>query len=437
MQTTHAAFKTLCAGFSKLSRGERLARLHAADLLTEADLTLLTQSVDTAIVDINDRFVENVIGCFPMPLGVATNFTIDGRDYIIPMVVEETSIIAAASRTARWVRTAGKLYTEIQGDCIIGQIQVTSIRDFSLFKAILDTHKTTLIEATNHTAVPNLVKRKGGVKDLVIRKLYSKAGVTTAVVHVLLDPCESMGANAVTQACEYLKTPIQRLTGATPKMAIVSNLTDTKLTRATVVLDDIDATLADNIEEASRFAEIDPYRAATHNKGVLNGIDPILIATGNDWRAVEANIHAYAARSGQYSAITQWRREGRRLVGHFEAPITVGIVGGVTTLHPMAQFCLRLLNVGSANQLSRITAAVGLVQNLGALYALTGKGIIQGHMKLHINNLILAADAKPHEEAPLRSTLEALLKKQNKLSLSDAQICLQKIRDKKITHEFV
>jgi hydroxymethylglutaryl-CoA reductase len=206
-----------------------------------------------------------------------------------------------------------------------------------------------------------------------------------------------MGANIINQVCEYLKGPVEEVTGEKVGICILSNLVDSRLTRARVEMNGLDEEMMERIEEASLFAQKDPYRAATNNKGVLNGIDPILIATGNDWRAVEAGVHAYATQDGSYRSITRWKRDGKRLVGIFEAPVVLGVVGGVTTLHPTAKICLRMLRVKSAEELSRVCASVGLVQNLGALRALTTVGIIEGHMKLHIKNLTLGAGAEERE----------------------------------------
>ena len=424
-------FEQLCTGFSKLERHERLTRLHSMGLLSEADIQLLTQSTDKHLTATVDKFIENVIGCFPMPLGVATNFKIDGKDYVIPMVVEESSVVAAASRAARWVREKGRLSTQRHGNTIIGQIHITGVNNNKLFSRIITAHKKKLIESVNTNVLPNLLKRGGGVKDIIIRDIHPNSLSTERVVHVLLDSCDAMGANAVTQACEYLKKPIKQLTGTTPKIAVVSNLTDTQLTCATIVLNDIDPALAESIEEASTFADNDPYRAATHNKGVLNGIDAVLIATGNDWRAVDAGIHAYAARHGHYQPIARWRRKKKTLVGTLEAPIIVGTVGGVTSLHPFARLCLNMLGNPNAKSLSRLLGAVGLVQNLAALHALTTGGITQGHMKLHINNLLLWSGAKQHEETALRRALETLLATKNKISLTDAKTQLHAIRNNK------
>jgi hydroxymethylglutaryl-CoA reductase len=425
---TKKDFEALFKGFSKLSREERFARLVALGALAPEDVNYLNQSIDPTVTALAENFVENVIGCFPLPLGVATNFHIDDRDYIIPMAVEETSIIAAASRTARWIRENGYISTEIVGSTIIGQIQIAKIKNFAAFKAIIELHQQALIDKANQEVVPNLVARGGGVKNISVRHLLRDDGAVMAIVHVMLNPCDAMGANVVTQVCEYLRNPIQELTGETVSMCILSNLNDSKLTRAKVVLRNIDPAQGEAIMEASLFAEADPYRAATHNKGVLNGIDPILIATGNDWRAVEAGIHAYAARSGHYQSVTSWRMHGADLVGQFEAPVSVGIVGGVTRLHPTAQLSLRILNITSADELSRVIAAVGLVQNLGAIRALTGEGIVKGHMKLHINNLLLAAGATQEEQIIIKKQLEEHLNVHAKITLSDATALLAKLR---------
>ncbi len=423
----------LFKGFSKLTREERFARLMALGALTSADVQYLNQSTDPAITNLAEHLVENVIGCFPLPLGIATNFCIDGRDYIIPMAVEETSIIAAASRTARWIREQGAITTEIRGSTIIGQIQIAHVKNYAAFKKIIELNKAALIDSANKTVIPNLVTRGGGVKAINVRQLLRADGDTMAIVHVLLNPCDAMGANVITQICEFLKQPIQKLTGETVTMCILSNLNDSKLIRAKIVLHNIEPAQGQAIVEASLFAEYDPYRAATHNKGVLNGIDPIVIATGNDWRAVEAGIHAYAARTGQYSAIATWRMENNDLIGHFEAPICVGIVGGVTRLHPTAQLSLRLLNVNSADELARVIAAVGLAQNLGALRALTNEGIIKGHMKLHINNLMLATDATQEEQIIIKQQLENHLNEHARVTLSDAKALLEKLRIEQVS----
>jgi hydroxymethylglutaryl-CoA reductase len=237
-----------------------------------------------------------------------------------------------------------------------------------------------------------------------------------------------MGANIVNQVLEYLKNPIEQLSGESVSICILSNLNDQKLTTATITIRDVEASLGERLQEASLFAEIDPYRAATHNKGIMNGIDPVLIATGNDWRAVEAAVHAFAARDGQYRAISQWHYKEGVLTGTLTAPIIVGTVGGVTSLHPTSSLCLKMLNIKSANELSRIIAAVGLVQNLGAIKALCTDGIIQGHMKLHLDNLLLVAGAKQHEMPILKKRLQDHLLINKRVSLTDATTFLSQIR---------
>lgn len=419
----------LFQGFSKLTREERFKRLEQMGALTSEDAKLLKNGdMDFGLAE---KFIENVIGYFQIPLGVATNFVIDGVSRVIPMAVEETSIVAAASKTAKWIHQHGSIRTEMIGQEIIGQIQLATVKDFAQFSQIIETNAENLITSANAEVAHGLVARGGGVTSIKVRRLDREDGKTMAVVHVMCNPCDAMGANIMNQVCEFLKTPIQELTGEKVTMCILSNLVDTKLTRATVRIQGIDLDLMKRIEEASIFAQLDPYRAATNNKGVLNGIDPILIATGNDWRAVEAGVHAYAARSGRYSSITKWKVEGHELVGVFEAPLVVGVVGGVTKLHPTAKMSLKMLGVESAEELSRICASVGLVQNLGALRALTTVGIIEGHMKLHIRNLTLGAGAEEKEIPIIQKKLEEILSLTKRISLSHAIEALKELRSQR------
>jgi hydroxymethylglutaryl-CoA reductase len=424
----------LFQGFSKLCREDRYHKLVKAGALTKEEVDYLEKG-GLRDLALGEKFIENVIGYFQLPLGIATNFRIDGRDVLIPLAVEETSIVAAASKTAKWVRDAGFIQTRVDGHEIIGQIQIAKVKDENKFKEKILAKAPDFIHLANQEVAFGLVKRGGGVTDLKVRILDRPDGLKMAVVHVLANPCDAMGANIINQVCEFLKLPIEDLTGEKVTMCILSNLVDTKVTKAEVILERVEAELAEKIEEASIFAEIDPYRAATNNKGVLNGIDPVLIATGNDWRAVEAGIHSYAARSGKYSSITQWRREGGRLIGRFEAPLIVGTVGGVTNLHPTAKMCLKMLGVQSANELSRVIASVGLVQNLGALRALTTVGIIEGHMKLHIKNLTLGAGADEKEVPYVQKRLEEILALRKRISLSNAIDILRELRHQDATSE--
>ena len=420
-------------GFSKLSYEERLNILKKSNFLTADDIQFL-KAGGIQSIELGEKFIENTLGYFQLPLGVATHFTIDSKNYLIPMAVEETSIIAAASKTAKWVNQFGQIKTEVIGSDIIGQIQFAKIKSPLDFKDKILKAKNQLIEMANKEVAFGLVQRGGGVTDIKVRlidreeNLQNEMTEFMGVVHVLMNPCDAMGANIINQVCEFLKAPLQELTTEEVTMCILSNLVDTKITRAKITLKGIDPDLAYKIAEASKFAELDPYRAATNNKGVLNGMDPIVIATGNDWRAVEAGVHAYATRSGQYRSITRWTAENDELVGVLEAPIVVGIVGGVTTLHPMAKMSMRMLNVVSANELSKVIAAVGLVQNLGALKALTTVGIIEGHMKLHIKNLSLGAGATEIEMPFVVSKLEEILTLRKRITLSNAIEVLNELR---------
>lgn len=415
-------------GFSKLSREQRFERLQAMGALSAEDIQYLKNG-GVKSTELAENLIENVIGYFQLPLGVATNFNIDGTDYLIPMAVEETSIIAALSKTAKWIRESGSITTEVIGENIIGQIQVANVNDFDDFKQSVLRNKDYLIQLANNHVAKSMAKRGGGLNDIQVRKLTHPDGQHMAVVHILLNPCDAMGANLITQICEYLKTPIEDLTSETVTMCILSNLSDTKLTRARIVIHDVDAETGQGIENASRFAECDPYRASTHNKGILNGMDSVLIATGNDWRAVEAGVHAYAARDGQYRSLSQWRYQDGQLIGTIEAPIMVGTIGGVTRLHPTAQMMMRILGISKANELARIVAAVGLVQNLGAIKALTTVGLIQGHMKLHISNLALSTDANDMERPELIKRLEEFLKRQKTITLQNANELLNEMRE--------
>lgn len=426
--------ENLFKGFSKLTSEQRYKRLVDMDVITKEDVEFLKHGgVDD--LDLAEHFIENSIGYFQLPLGVATNFNIDGVDRVIPMAVEETSIIAAASKTARWIRENGTIQTSIRGASIIGQIQIARCQNPKNLVEILKAHRDLWIQELNREVASSMVSRGGGVEDIQLRFLSRQDGDQMAVFHVHFNPCDAMGANVINQICEYLKNPIEELSHEKVTMCILSNLVDTKITVCEITLNGIDPDMGERIMEASLFAESDPYRAATNNKGVLNGIDPVLIATGNDWRAVEAGIHAYACKDGQYRSITRWRYQDGVLKGTFEAPLIVGTVGGVTSLHPTAKMCLRMLKLSGAGELSRLCAAVGLVQNLGALKALTTVGIIEGHMKLHIKNLTLGVGASETESKPLQKKLEQLLAVKKRITHTDAWQLLQSLREPKALSE--
>jgi len=412
--------------FRKLSLEERHKYLAKNCELTQDECAQFAgAALDHGIAE---HLIENSIGYFQIPLGIATNFKIDGRDVLIPMAVEETSIIAAASASAKWVTRAGELTTAMRGNLIIGQIQIPYASEPEKLMTRLQGESVALIELAN-SMLPGLVKRGGGVRELHLRDVPRPDGTgTMVVVHVLCDPCDAMGANLINQVCEGLKPRIEEIGGEAVGLCILSNLVDQKLATAKAVIRNIDPDLGRGICEAMLFAEADPYRAATHNKGVMNGVDPILIATGNDWRAVEAGVHAYACRTGRYRPITSWRMEGGDLVGRIELPMAVGTVGGVTKLHPLAQTALKILKVQTASDLARICAAVGLVQNLGALRALSTVGIVRGHMELHAANLALAAGSKPEEVPTVRARLTELLKQKKSIGISVAKQILKELR---------
>ncbi|MCM2276516.1 MAG: hydroxymethylglutaryl-CoA reductase, degradative [Oligoflexia bacterium] len=425
------AKRHLTEGFHRLTRAERLSRVQELCGLTAEEARILSGEKPLPL-DVAEHLIENVIGYFPMPIGVATNFTIDGRDLLIPMAVEETSIIAAASATAKWVRREGCIRTYSKGNLIIGQVQLPNVRDAGRARRLLHESRETLMGLAN-ACIPGLVTRGGGVRDIAVREVprYGVTGAgegTMIVLHILCDPCDAMGANLINQVCEALKPRVEDITGERVGLCILSNLVDTKLAVAEAIIRNVDPVVGRGIEEATLFAKADPYRAATHNKGVLNGIDPILIATGNDWRAVEAGIHAYAARSGRYQPITEWRMEGSDLVGRIEVPLAVGTVGGVTKVHPSARVALKMLKIGRAEELARICAAVGLVQNLGALKALATVGIVKGHMQLHAANLAIAAGAEIHEIARVRDRLAEVLRVEKNINLTRAREILEAIR---------
>lgn len=421
--------EVLFQGFHKLSREERLERLKSMAHLSDEDLEVLEGKIPLDL-DRAEHFIENLVGSFPIPLGIATYMNVDGRDLPVPMAIEETSVVAAVSGTAKWIRghEGAGIVTSAEGRTIIGQVQFPHVQATDAVIATLKAKEAELIEIGN-SVVPGLVARGGGVRHLQVRRLQREDGRDMLVLHVHMDPCDAMGANLINQVCEALKPFLASWTGEKIGLCILSNLVDSKLTRAEVRIPGIDPEIGRGIEEASIFAETDPYRAATHNKGVMNGVDPVLIATGNDWRAVEAGVHAYCARNGRYEPVTRWRMEGGALVGRFLAPLVVGTVGGVTKLHPTAQVCLRLLGSPNAEELSRVIAAVGLVQNLGALRALSTVGIVKGHMSLHATNLAIAAGARPSEMALLREKLLGALKREKNLTMSRARELLDALRN--------
>jgi len=424
-------YPQLWQGFSKLTREQRYERLRHAGLLTDEDIMFLNQG-GVKDHDLSEHCIENALGYFQIPLGVAAHFNIDQRDYAIPLAIEETSVIAALSKTAKWIKQHGQITTSQQGSCIIGQIHFPNVKHVENCLQVLQQYQNQWIAEVNATILPAMVQRGGGVRAMEFRTISRLDHGMMVIVHVMMDPCDAMGANLINQVLEYLKYPMQELTQEEVGLCILSNLNDKKLTSAKVVMHGVSAKEGAAIMEASLFAESDPYRAATHNKGIMNGIDGVLIATGNDWRAVEAGMHAYAVQDGHYQALSRWRYINHQLIGELTAPIVVGTVGGVTALHPTAKLCLSMMKISSANHLARIVAAVGLVQNLGAIRALASEGIIRGHMRLHIDNILMAVQAGLNERVWLKQALLQKIDEKQPLSLRLAQQLLDKFREQSI-----
>ncbi|MFZ2472291.1 MAG: hydroxymethylglutaryl-CoA reductase, degradative [Methanothrix sp.] len=381
------------SGFYKLPPSERLiAVAEQAAIGTEE----IAQVQTGLLLDQADKMTENVIGMFQVPLGIATNFVIDGKEVLIPMATEEPSVVAAASNGARMAREAGGFFTSSTGPVMRAQIQATGICDpFAARQAIL-LHKDELTRMANDKD-PMLVKYGGGVKDIEVYVIDSKMG-PMVVTHLIVDCRDAMGANAVNTMAEALAPRIEQITGGRVYLRIISNLADLRLVRAKAVFkaEEIGGhEVVDGILLAAELAQVDPYRAATHNKGIMNGVTAVVLATGNDTRAVEAGAHAFASISGRYKSLTRYEknRDGD-LVGTIEMPVAVGLVGGATRVHPVAKTTVKILGVKSADDLSRIIASVGLCQNFAALRALASEGIQRGHMSLHAKNVAVQAGAK-------------------------------------------
>ncbi len=345
--------------------------------------------------------IENVVGVFGLPLGIAANFQINGRDVLIPMAVEEPSVVAGASFMAKLVREGGGFRTRSTEPEMIGQIQVLDLPDLQSAAASIMAHRNELLDIAA-CCDKTIVSLGGGPRDIQVRLLRNTPVGPMLVVHLIFDCRDAMGANMVNTACEQLSAPITNLTGGRVGLRILSNLADRRLARAecrvpaqALAFEGYSGErVVRGIVEAWAMAAVDPYRAATHNKGIMNGIDPVVIATGNDWRAVEAGAHAYAARSGQYTSLTEWRQaDDGSLIGALEMPMAVGMVGGTTRAHPAAQVSLKILQARSAKELAEIIVAVGLAQNLAALRALATEGIQKGHMALHARQIAIAAGA--------------------------------------------
>ncbi len=386
--------------FRALTPAQRLAAITQAAALTPDEQQLLAQPGALGL-DRADGMIENVIGAFELPLGVAGNFQVNGRDVLVPMAVEEPSVVAAASYMAKLARECGGFETSSTRPLMRAQVQVLGLTDpHGARLALLRERERILTLANSRDKV--LIELGGGCQDIDVHVFADTPRGPMIVLHLIVDVRDAMGANTVNTMAEAVAPLVEEITGGSVRLRILSNLADLRLARARVrltpqVLDTKERSGADIIEgvlDAYTFAAVDPYRAATHNKGIMNGIDPVIVATGNDWRAVEAGAHAYAARSGRYTSLTTWEKDtSGALVGTIEMPMPVGLVGGATKTHPLARLALKIMDVRSAQELGEVAVAVGLAQNLGALRALATEGIQRGHMALHARNIALVAGA--------------------------------------------
>jgi len=382
------------SGFYKLTPKERIQIVKRFAGLTDEEVKIL-QSTGSLPLELADRMIENVVGAIPIPLGIAANFLINGRDYLIPMAIEEPSVVAAASYAAKMARLKGGFFTSSTEPIMIGQIQAVGIENPYGAKMSILAAKSEILKKANEQD-PMLVSVGGGAKDLDAKVIDTRSG-PMVITELHVDCRDAMGANAVNTMTEAVAPMIERIAHGKVYMRIISNLATKRLARAWTIVAKKEVggeEVVNGIVEAYNFAAADPYRAATHNKGILNGIIGVVIATGNDHRAVEAGAHAYAARSGHYGPLTVWEKnKDGDLVGSIELPMAVGIIGGATKVHPVAKIALKILGVKTANELGEVMAAVGLAQNLGALRALAHEGIQRGHMSLHARNIAITAGA--------------------------------------------
>jgi len=385
------------SGFYKLPVEKRDKEIQEFAELTEEDVKTLL-NFGSLGEETADRMIENVFAGHTLPVGLATNFVVNGKDYLVPMCIEEPSVVAAASNAAKIARKKGGFTAKTTAPLMIGQIQVVGIepeKTEEKMNAVLEKKKG-LLEFAN-TLDPILVKFGGGARDIEGKLLEHNNG-KFILFHLVVDVRDAMGANAVNTMCEKLAPKIEELTGGSVVLRIISNLATKRMVRvsATFPKEDLGGEEAvDRIVDAYTLARETPYRAATHNKGIMNGIDAVVLATGNDWRAVEAGAHAYAAITGKYKPLTRWwKNDDGDLEGVLEVPMAVGLVGGATKTHPTAKVAVKILGVKTAQELSQVIGAVGLAQNFGALRALAMEGIQRGHMKLHARNIAVMAGAK-------------------------------------------
>lgn len=392
------------SGFHKLPVADRLGTVSRMMRLSN-DESVALQGAGLS-TELANQMIENAIGTFSLPLGLGLNLQVNGRDYIVPMAVEEPSVVAAVSFAAKIAREGGGFQAEADDPIMIGQVQITGYGDPTEASRKLTAHKEQLLALAN-SFHPAMLARGGGARDVEVRLLPAPEGVRgepILVLHLYIDTQEAMGANLINTMCEGIAPLVEEITGGKVFLRILSNLADRRLARAScrIAVDqlaDFDMpgeTIAEGIVQASRFALADPYRAATHNKGVMNGIDAVAIATGQDWRSIEAGAHAFACRDGQYRPLSTWNLEEGHLVGRIELPLALGTVGGPIKVHAQVQAALKVLRVSSARELSMVMAAVGLSQNFAAVRALGSIGIQRGHMALHARSVAVTAGARGH-----------------------------------------
>ncbi len=384
------------SGFYKMSIEKRIEFVKNFSDLNEEEMDLFSSCLS---MDVADRMIENVLGTFELPLGVAVNFHINGKDYLIPMAIEESSVVAAASNAAKLARIHGGFTTQCSKPLMIGQLQLLHIDDVAGAAQKIMNHKKEILQIANDQD-KILVDLGGGAKDLEVRILDSPLG-KMIITHLIVDVRDAMGANAVNTMCEALAPIFEEITGGKIRLKILSNLADKRLVKAKTVFDKEKMggeKVVDAFLESYTLASIDPYRAATHNKGIMNGIDSLIIATGNDFRAIEAGAHAYAARNGRYTSLTSYHKDDDgNLVGEIELPLAIGIVGGAANIHPKAKLCRKILGISTAQELAEVTASLGLAQNFAAVFALSTVGIQKGHMSLHAKNIAVMAGAVGYE----------------------------------------
>jgi hydroxymethylglutaryl-CoA reductase len=384
------------SGFYKKDIDERISLISSIAELTEDEQKILFSALDRKSAD---RMIENVIGIFSLPLGIALNFRVNNEDVLIPMVTEESSVVAAASKAAKIARKHGGFRTESTDPVMIGQIQLLGLSDVATASEKILREKEKLLAVAN-AQDKILTDLGGGAKDLAIRILESSKE-KMIVIHIYVDVRDAMGANAVNTMVEALAPVVEEITGGYVRLKILSNLADQRLVTARAVFDKEligGEKVVDSFLESVELAKIDPYRAATHNKGIMNGMDAVIIATGNDFRAVESGSHAYAARNGQYTSLTDyWKDETGNLVGEIKVPLALGTVGGAGSIHPTAQVCKKMMGVSSAHKLAEHVASVGLAQNFAAVLALSTVGIQKGHMSLHAKNIAMMAGADENQ----------------------------------------